>query len=332
MAGVANSRQRRDELMTAFGNAVEYANNNGIDVFLIAGDLFDSDYVAAATVNNVNTLLSKYPHINYYILRGNHNFSSAYDKIQLANVHFFDAGQWTTYFSGDITITGTELMPEGTTIWQDFPTPSGKYNIVLLHGELNDDKYGHIDANKLADAGVNYVALGHRHSYSAKKLKNTTFAYSGTLETRGFDENTDTGFVVGDSDLGKLTFIKQAIRRVANVTMDVSGAASEMQLLDIVNRQLNAVHRGDYLNLTLVGVSCDGINVSRIEEALQGVFFALRVTDNTTAAIDEQRLTGEISLAGEFFRTAAARTMDDKLRRDVLTLGLKALKGEKVEL
>ena len=67
-----------------------------------------------------------------------------------------------------------------------------------------------------------------------------------------------------------------------------------------------------------------------VKNTLENKFFALRVKDNTSAKADLAALAEEVSLRGEFVKRAL-QIPDEKMRSDVLKLGLAALSGEELQ-
>ena len=67
-----SARQRRTELMQTFGRMAEYAQREGVAAVLIAGDLFDSSVPRREVLDYVTDTIGKYPDIQFYFLRGNH--------------------------------------------------------------------------------------------------------------------------------------------------------------------------------------------------------------------------------------------------------------------
>ncbi|MBQ7720719.1 MAG: metallophosphoesterase, partial [Clostridia bacterium] len=57
------SRILRQSVLTAFSKAVDRAASDGCDLMLIAGDLFDSDFVTAKTLETVCAKLSSHPEL-----------------------------------------------------------------------------------------------------------------------------------------------------------------------------------------------------------------------------------------------------------------------------
>lgn len=327
LSGVANSTTRRHELLTALMNLNEYANNNGVEAIIVAGDLFDEKFTTDQTVRSVADVVRS-GNASWFVLRGNHGGSAPYEKLRklCPEIHFF-GDDWTKYTLGNVTICGRELGANDREEWGNLTLDESAYNVLVLHGDLDGDRYGIIDKKAISQSNANYVALGHRHAFATHKFGRVVGAYSGVLEARGFDETAETGFVLIDTDADKIKFVTQAIRKVETVTVDVSDVASDIALQNKINNAVAEVSPRNYLNLVFKGAMREDLHLALAREILDGKFFALRVKDETTLSIDVDKLSQEVSLRGEFVKLASEIT-DERLREAVLKLGLNYLNGE----
>lgn len=327
LVGVKDTAMRRHELLMALVRLSEYATNNGVSAVIVAGDLFDDSFTTPQTVQSVADIV-KDSSATWFVLRGNHGGSAPYDKLgELCPVRFF-GNDWTYYNLDNVTICGRELGADDAEQWGKLALDEGRYNIVVLHGDIDDDSYGLIDKRSLSRSGAKYVALGHRHAFCEHKFGAVRSCYSGVLEARGFDEPSDTGFVEIDTDTDKIRFVRQPIRSVVTKRIDVSNVTSDVALQRAINDAVGDVSPRNYLNLIFTGATNDGLHIELVaNQALENRFFALRIKDETTTKLDLKALSQEISLRGEFVKLAL-EVQDDKLRDEILKLGLSALNGE----
>ena len=328
LVGVANAALRRHELLVALSNMSEYAANNGVSAIIVAGDLFDDSFATSQTVQSVADIVNSSA-ATWFVLRGNHGGSAPYDKLQksCSQVHFFDS-EWGYFNYGNVTICGRELGNDDAEQWRKLSLDPSRYNVVVLHGDVDDDTYGLIDKRALANSGAKYVALGHRHAYAQLKFGTVRAYYSGALECRGFDEATDSGFVEIDTDTDTVRFVRQAIRSVVTKNIDVTNVASDVALQRAVMDATGDVSPRNYLIVVFSGAASDGLHIEMVaKQALEGRFFALRVKDETRAKVDLRALSQEISLRGEFVKLAM-EVNDEQLRDEILKLGLAVLNGE----
>lgn len=330
LVGVQDPSVRRLELLRALKRLSDYADNVNASAVIVAGDLFDDKCVKTQTIQSVAEIINK-SKASWYIVKGNHGSSAPYDKLLglCKNIFgFFD--EWTYYNIDNVTICGRELGVNDAQLNCKLALDKSRYNIVVLHGDIDDDSYGVIDRKILAASNANYVALGHRHSFSSFKFGNVKVCYSGVLEARGFDEIEQTGFIEINTDSGKISFVPQSLRRVETVELDVSDAENHIALENKISDAVAKVNSSNYLNLILRGVTTGSYNVEFVaKQLLKDRFFALRVKDETTLGVDVAKLSEEVSLRGEFVKLVMS-IEDEAERQDVLKLGLSALAGDEL--
>ena len=167
----AKAQERRMELLHTFVNMVERASSEGVEAMLLCGDLFDTEQVSVRTKSVVRNTIEAHPEIMFYYLRGNHDRMERTSTERIQNLRTFNDG-WTTYEQGDITITGMELSGEWDPTWadqlqeelSDYP---GKLHVVMLHGMVSEYGQGEegIALRDLRGRGIDYLALGHVHSF-----------------------------------------------------------------------------------------------------------------------------------------------------------------------
>lgn len=329
LTGVANSAARRHELLKAFEQMTNYAYNVGAEAVVIAGDLLDKEGVTSNELSSLATAMARYP-VNYFVVAGNHG-GGDYGRLRsltTPNVRYFDE-RWRSYTLGNVCISGMELDGNDAEKWKEVATDKSKYNIVVLHADIDSDDYGELNTDVLVSQQVNYVALGHRHTFMHKRIGKTDFVYSGVLEIRGFDERQDSGFVLIDTDSGKIQFVKQALRSVSDVTVDCNGVSDDLQLRRKVENALKDVDKENYINVTLTGYTEERVHANRIRQDLKGRFFALRIKDETHIRLDMSKLP-QSTLAGRFCRLVM-QELSPEVREDVVRMGLSALYGEELQ-
>jgi DNA repair exonuclease SbcCD nuclease subunit len=209
----------------------------GADLVLLSGDLFDSGRAYGETVEALAEFFGKIK-ARIFISPGNHDFyapKSPYAHMRLGeNVHVFASPQ----------PCGVEVEELGCVVWGAAFTSEraepplrgfkvrngGKINIMTLHGDTSfpDSPYGYISRSDIEESGLDYLALGHVHSFSGvQKAGKTYWAYSGCTLGRGFDETGEKGIIIGAVGKGicELEFCPRKGRRYGLVTGALSGAA-----------------------------------------------------------------------------------------------------------
>ena len=343
--GKEKAAERKNELLNAFTRMVFYAAQAGVKAVLIAGDMFDVKNISKKTKNVVLDTLRANPEINFYYLKGNHdknNFLEGEEAVP-ENLKMFTR-TWTSYDEGNICISAAELDAENAGGIYDGLVPDPKrFNIVMLHGQevkAKGSKEINIEIKKLKNKGIDYLALGHVHEYKRKQLDGRgIYCYSGCLEGRGFDECGRHGFVMLDIDeeSGKFTdeFIPFAKRSIYEVTADVSGLETSMQMADAAAEALKEAgcNSKDMVKIVLAGaVSADAEkDPELINTFFEDKYYLARTEDKTTIRVNEADYMYDESLKGEFVRLVMAdEELSDEDKGTVISYGLKALAGEEI--
>lgn len=330
LAQVKDSATRRYELLLALSNMAEYANNNDIKAIIVAGDLFDNQFASDSTVSGVAEIVNR-SKASWFVLQGNHASPAPYVKLkQLAPQINIFGEQWTYFALDNVVICGRELGVDDVLNYGKLTLDKSRYNIVVLHGDVDDDSYGLIDCKALAKCNADYVALGHRHTLAKFSFGGVKACYSGVLEPRGFDEPEHTGFIVIDTDKDAISFVEQHIRRIQTVKVDVTNITNDIALTTKITDAVAGIDQRNYLNVVFCGALQNGIRLDVVaNNALAGKFFALRIDDQTSTSYDLSAIAGELSLRGEFVKLAS-RIEDEALKSAVLKMGLQVLNGEDI--
>lgn len=327
------ARDYRRAVRSNFASLVAFADENGADALLIAGDLFDSGNTSEKTVRYVLELFRAHPDLSVFYLAGNHDGGGLSGRDDLPpNLHTF--GQdWTYYRLGNLTLAGgTAPDPDALEL------PRDSINIVLLHGQVTGSSAGEygISFRRLKDKNIDYLALGHIHEYREAQLDDRGVAcYPGCLMGRGFDECGKKGYILLETVNSRLThrFVPYAPRTFHAVSLDVSDCPSALALERAAQEKTADIPQTDFCRLALVGaVPPDGIpDTAGLEAALSGRFALLRIRNETTLAIRPEDYTHDISLKGEFIRQVLASDLEESEKERVIACGLRVLRGEEAE-
>ena len=351
------AKERKSELLMTFNKMIQFADENEVDAILMAGDLFDKKKVTKTALNTVKQAIVCNPQIEFYYLQGNHDvdsFITCFEDIP-KNLKLFSSA-WTSYEAGCnddekdmsdfvVTVSGVELNNENSgQIYDSLVLNNDNFNIVMLHGQesehSNKDKTEVININRLKNKGIDYLALGHIHSYKESSLDSRgVYCYSGCLEGRGFDECGEHGFVLIDIDrqTRKFTrkFIPIAKRNIFTLSIDVSGCNTTMDIVNRVDDELekNTYPESSLMKFVLVGevdALCE-MDFDYLIKEYENRFYYLKIYNETKLYVDYNDFALDASLKGEFVRTVMG---DDKLdedeKADIIRFGIQALAGEEV--
>lgn len=326
-------RKRQREIIETLGRMAEEAERLGAELFIIAGDLFDSERISASSRERVLGIIESHKGIDFLYLPGNHerNSLSECGLLLPENLKIFDTG-WTYFKYGELTVSGRQGL--SADMFDTLRTDGG-VNICVLHGALGQhsspDTVGIKDA---ACRGIDYIALGHYHSYSVTRVdKNCIAVYSGTPEGRGFDEAGECGFVLIDTDGGEVRhrFIPFCMRAVRSVSVDITGVGRRLDLENGISKELSGISSQDLVRVTLTGSRDPRLfyDVNSLAERWETAFFCFELCDKSKIAIDFEALKYDKSLKGEFIRLCLSKTdLSDEDRELIIRTGLSALSGE----
>lgn len=336
------AEERRQEVRKAFENMVEAAEREGVQAVLICGDAFDGDRPNLTDKQLFYRTVEAHGDITFFYLRGNHD-SKESGGYAPANLKTF-GDEWTTYAFKGVNITGAEWSKErAERLYATLDLPKDGVNILLLHGDIG----GEIDLKRLQNKNVDYLALGHIHTFSKGELgdRRGFFAYSGCLEGRGFDECGKKGFVLLDVNtefsaeriLGEekisLKFVPTSIREISEYRVDISEAKDGFEVRDAVRKAVTS-QKKDMIRVYLTGERSVSAREAKTqaEEALFGYYFAT-VKDETRVKCDYSLYEAEQnSLRGEYVRTVlASEDLTAEEKDEIIRLGIDALNGEERE-
>ena len=312
----------REERLDAAKRVVQTALDNGAEMIVLTGDLFEDNAVDRLLVRKIGEILRAFS-APVYIIPGNHDPlmpGSVWEHSvwkEASNIIIFDKAE-------PLELDDCILFPcplhekystKNPTSWIN-AKDSIKTAIGLAHGNVEGIPNGEPDFPIPRDAakqlGLDYLALGHWHSYSRYEADDGVcrMAYSGTHETTKFGER-DSGNVIlveiaqRDSP-PKLTQIKtgrldwRTLEHTVDQPKSLEAVISELGKLDQPDATLLRVFIGGIL------FPEDRHSLVRIEELLGSRFlFGSLDTSSLIPAPDGE---GWIeSLASGSFREAAVK-------------------------
>lgn len=332
------TKERKAELISSFERSVEEAQLRGASLYIIAGDLFDTANVAKSVKDVVLSIISRASDIEFLYLPGNHEHLALLDTADELpkNLKVFGS-DWTYFDYGYLTVAGRSKVESD--VFDGLELSSDKINIVVLHGALADrsstDTVGLGDA---AGKNINYLALGHYHSYSRHEIDERGIAvYSGTPEGRGFDEVGDLGFCLIDTN-GKsirYSFIPHAKRKILIKKTDISGLTGRTMIDDAIASTLSDVSSKDIVRVVLTGKHSVDVypDTETVMHRYSDKFYHFEIKDESGIAIDPEDYRYDKSLKGEFIRLVLEKdNLPENIRDRIIRTGLGALMGDLTDI
>lgn len=342
------AKERKTELLHTFSRMVEYADDIGVKAILIAGDLFDTHKVSATATSIVLNVIEKNKNLDFYYLQGNHDNNSFIADLEEIpeNLKLF-TNEWTYYrldsLEADKTVCIAGIQAGDASpalLCNRLQLEKEEINIVMMHGqeEACGNKEESIPLKELKNRNIDYLALGHIHSYRKGELDaRGIYCYSGCLEGRGFDECGECGFVVLDINEKtgevKTSFVPFAGRKMLEVELNTEGCANTLQLEDkireiLTEREIESKH---LVRILLTGErDCEtDWNLDFLQKQFSEMFYYFAIKDATNLKVDYEAFTNDVSLKGEFVRTVMKDTqLSEEEKAMVVRCGICALKGE----
>lgn len=329
---------RNTEMLQSFVRLTEFAQERAVRAVLIAGDLFDGARVRARTVDALLAAIRRTPEVDYLYLPGNHDeAANAFCDCALpGNLKLFGK-TWSTVQYDGIAISSAQIGADAA-LYETLPHTDGAVNLVMLHGEIGtacaEDV---INLKLLKNRGIDYLALGHLHTYQTGRLSDGgIYCYPGCLEGRGFDECGKKGFVLLTVEDGSVAheFVPFSARQLHRVPVDITGLTQNAQIAQRMKEQSLGLSPEDMVEFLLTGESDPTADISApyLQQTLQGSFFFVKVKDESHLALDADAYRNDVSLKGEFIRQVLASELTDADKAAVIRAGLQALSGEEISL
>ncbi len=328
--------QRRREQRSLLFAIAETAREKKADMVLLAGDLLDSDSAYAETFSALTAAFGGLG-CPVFIAPGNHDFlspASPYSRGVLPeNIHIF-RGNWQRI---ELPELGARIYGAGYTdiicppLLRGFHAEreEGIINIGLLHGDLGaaaDSRYCPISPDEVAASGLDYLALGHQHTYSGLlRFGDSVCAYPGCPEGRGFDECGEKGILYIELESGSVRgeFIPLAQRHYEIMELDISEGIPPVP----------TGRENDIVRIILCGESDAAPDTAALQREWENSFFALQLRDRSTLRRELWDGSAQDSLRGLFLRKMRdkydkAQNEDEKQKIiQALRWGLAALEG-----
>lgn len=340
------AKLRRNELLLTFCDMVEYAAAHDVKAILIAGDLFDTGRVAVKTRNMVLEQMSGHPQIDFYYIRGNHDaawISTVEEQGALPDNLYLFRETWEsyTYQTAQVVISGVELNSDNhLRICNTLVLEPNMTNIVMMHGQESNyhgkDRAEIINLRELQGKNIDYLALGHLHSYKKEVLdQRGVYCYSGCPEGRGFDECGEKGFVLLDIENGHVEsqLIPFARRTLYEIAVDLTGLGSAGEIEAAVSNGLREIAPESLVKVILQGnVEVDTPkDVDYLRSRFAPDYFFLKIYDQTKLDIHIEDYQNDISLKGEFVRMVLSEKLPQERKMQIILSGIRALSGEDVD-
>jgi DNA repair exonuclease SbcCD nuclease subunit len=335
--GDAAARQRERQL-AAFRRAVDTAVEQKVDAVLICGDLFDSNAQPRRSVEQAVAELRRLTDrgIRVLITPGTHDCyesGSIYRVFDLREMAGLPAGSdLLTVFRPELShvaFPDLDMVVYGRV----FPTKKASrsplagfaplaearstWRVAMLHGSLRIPGKVEVDdvlftEAEVAASGLDYLALGHWHSFQTGRAGTTTWAYSGAPEPVALDQD-GAGVValvtMEEKGGGREVRVEPVtVGQTRFLAMDVD--AAEIATQEVLVERLRSHADPDLvLDARLVGVSSVTLEIDpdEVTTALGSAFFRVRIRNLARRALPDGPAPPTDTIAGAFLKDVEAR-------------------------
>jgi len=330
---------QRERQFVAFVAAVQLAIDEQVDLFLVAGDLFDSNVQPRRSVDRVAAQLKRLvdARVRTVIIPGTHD---SYDRASIYRAYDLKTLSGSTADDDFVTVLtpdrpsvhlatcdvivygpvfATKRAPHSPFRDLDVAgdTRTATWRVGMIHGSIAiPGKTEHdevvITTDEIAASGLDYLALGHWHSAQQAKAGSVPYAYAGAPEAVALDQDRAGKALLVELDATSSGRAVKVDERQVGRTMfrkdevDATTIASQPALIQTLARAGSA---DLVLDVRIVGVRPDDLDLDtdEIEAALAPSFLKVRVRDVSTPALTEGSLPPPDTIAGAFIRDLEAR-------------------------
>ncbi len=343
--------KQRERQSTAFSRAIDEGLKANVDAALICGDLFDSNAQSRRSVEHTVAELKRLTDrgIRVVIIPGTHDVYDnrsiyrAFDLPRMAGLP--DGSDLLTILTPerpellikelDLIVYGrvfaTKQAPrsplDGFSVHTD---ERASWKVGMIHGsrripgKVDSDDVLFSDA-EIAASGLDYLALGHWHSYSSGRAGDTTWAYAGAPEAVAVDQDgaggiclvrledgagsaRDAGSAGSAGHAGSVHVERIRVGRTGFLaeSVDASSLADQEEL---VRRLAELADPDLVLRATIDGLALDNLEIDtdEVERALAPAFLHVRVRDRSVTELSAGPELPSDTVAGRFVADVEAR-------------------------
>jgi exonuclease SbcD len=326
----------RERQFAAFRASVDLAIAEKVDIYLVAGDLFDSNTQPRRSVERVAAEFGRLARagIRTVVIPGTHDVydgASIYRSYDLAGIAQA-ASDWVVVLTPNLPeivfpsldtivygrVFDTKRSPRSPLAGLDARAdPRATWKIGMVHGALaipgrTDSDAVVVTEEEIAATGLDYLALGHWHSAIEGRAGAVSYAYSGAPEPVAVDpDGAGQILIVQLEDQGGRHVVTIEPRRVGQtrsekLDLDVSGVHNQPELIDVLGRRADS---NLVFDVRLAGLYPDDLDLDldEVERALSPSFLRFRIRDVSIPSSPEGIAAPPDTVIGAFVRKVESR-------------------------
>ena len=331
------SEERRRVLRSSFMRMMQYVRDSKINVVLMSGDIFDTEYATNTTAEVLIREFKNCPDTVFIISPGQHDYYNGnpiYSSGRLPKNCFVFSSDKLSRFDFEeynVTVYGWAFMESSLTenpLMDRQVDDATRVNIVCAYADLDgkaDSGRCPIALTDIKKFGADYYALGSRHEASRfSSASGSKYCYAGSLECTGFDEAG-----IGGVNLISITYSdgelsienkKMAFGHVHFETeqLDITGVNTSNEIISRISRMISdkKYDSETALRVELTGYVDPRFSVPmNMENDAFGLYY-FNVIDKTLPLYGTEGFKRDMSVKGEIYRSLYPRlTSSDENER-----------------
>jgi exonuclease SbcD len=345
----AKADEQRVQIQKTFEHIVDLAIERKIDLFIIAGDLFDSNAPEQSLIDFVVANIVKLHDHNIYVAvaLGTHDYladTSILKKLPVEDLPrvkiFVDRAEnsWKipelstiVFCNASVSNKTSESPLKGISRNDEFIN-----NIAIAHGSvqipgkssLTDSP---ITPEDIENTHMDYIALGHWHNQQDVSHGSTAW-YCGAPEMIDLDQTGSGKVLIITIDDEKHIAMESVVvgkRTFDELKITIDGLANEEELISKIKEGMNV----DLIReVILDGSTTESFGVLDEDEIYKRIgndFFYLTIKNNSIAGVvNLENIDDGNIVKMEFIKQIKAMGGDEKLINDALTMGLSLIDGK----
>jgi len=344
------AKEHREQLKKTFSGIVDLSIEEKVDLFLIAGDLFDSNHPSQNDIDFVKKEFARLnkENIKVCLIAGNHDFELSRENglggefLDPPNVNVFMNAEGSKIYFEDLN---TEVYAKANSTNKSSQSPMievethrNSNRIVMAHGgvvgQAKDPEFP-IHPDEIKNSKADYVALGDWHSIREETQGDVTAYYCGSPEMLNISQ-TGSGYVIfGNLTAGVIEIEKRSVgsRKIDKLELNLSDVES---IEEIENKIKDRKDKNALLSVTLSGLNKNKLifDTLDLEEKLSDDFWRLKIRNKSKFPLEDlnEEDYPSILISGQFveiMKEKIENSQSDKERHlleEALQIGLLAFR------
>ena len=318
------SEERRRILRSSFMRLMQYVRDSKINVVLMSGDIFNTEYATNTTAEVLIREFCNCPETVFIIAPGKHdhyNDNPIYTSGRLPeNCYVFSSDKLSRFDFEEynVTVYGWAFMEDSlreNPLLDRHVDDGSRVNLVCAYADLDGGVDSDICPISLADIkrfGADYYAFGSRHEAGRfSTAGGSKYCYCGSLECTGFDTPGIGGanlISVEYSD-GELSIENKKMSfghvRFETESLDITGVSTGNEIISRISRLISdkKYDNETALRVVLVGSVDPRFQIPmNIESDAFGLYY-FNMIDKTLPLYGTEKFFRDMSVKGEIFRS-----------------------------